>query len=73
MANPMALIDTDEYTFEFGKYKGQFYGDVLDIDPWYIKWCNESIEWFKLADNEADYVESMCAISDHPSDPLDFT
>lgn len=69
----MPLIDANEYIFRFGKYKDEFYGDVRDVDPWYIKWCNESIDWFELDDDEADYIESMCQLSDKPTDPLDFT
>ena len=69
----MTTIDTDEFVFNFGKYKTWYCGDVRDIDPWYIKWCNESIGWFNLEDAEEEYVESMCAITDRPSDPLDYT
>lgn len=39
---------TLDTVFVFGKYKGKSVSQVLDINPRYVQWCLETIEWFKL-------------------------
>jgi len=55
-------IDTEEYTFTFGKYKGEFFVDIIEKDPCYIQWCMESIDWFTLSPDDQDYVNAMASI-----------
>lgn len=53
------FIDPDEYVFNFGKYKGEFYGDVRDKVPQYIQWCDDNLHWFKLSDEEREYIDEL--------------
>lgn len=54
------FIDTKNYTFRFGKYKDELYEDVLALDPFYIQWCAESIEWFTLSPDDQEIVDLLC-------------
>ena len=37
----------------FGKHKGRRVEEVLGVNPDYLQWCLDNIEWFSL-DNEAN-------------------
>lgn len=66
------FIEPEEYVFGFGKHRGMTYLDVREIDPWYIQWCAESIEWFKLTPDEKEYVDELVDEQSGPTDELDF-
>lgn len=55
------LIDPEEYVFTFGKYKGDFYGDVREKDCTYIQWCDDNLHWFNLPDDEREYIDELVA------------
>lgn len=37
-----------KYIFTFGKHQGETLESVLDTDPSYIVWANDTIKWFKV-------------------------
>jgi len=45
-------MNTSNYTFNFGKYKGKPYNEVLGLNPHYIYWCHQNVEWFELSEND---------------------
>lgn len=70
----------------FGKYKGQMLSNVMRIDPGYIIWAVDNIEWFKVDDDiyeealarkEAStirhsYHRSFGRFGDHDDDDRDY-
>jgi len=54
------VIDPSTFAFNFGKYRGQQYNDVIGIDPFYIQWCSESIEWFTLPPDDQAELDALC-------------
>lgn len=44
----MKKINPKKYKFNFGKYKGSRFLDVLKKDAQYIIWCHQHVKWFKL-------------------------
>lgn len=53
-------IDPAEYTFPFGKYKNTTYVAVKEFDPYYIQWCDDSLNWFTLPKAERDDIDALC-------------
>ena len=51
------MINPDDFVFDFGQYIGFGYREVLKIDPQYIQWCEENIQWFILSDVELGELE----------------
>jgi broad specificity phosphatase PhoE len=49
-------IDPETYIFTFGKYKGETYRDIREIDPRYILWADENVKWFCVPDGEIDEI-----------------
>jgi hypothetical protein len=48
----------------FGKYKGQTIKDVIRVDPDYILWCVDNIEWFELDEESEKELEWAYADDD---------
>jgi len=40
----------------FGKYKNKLIADIADIDPEYLLWANNKVDWFKI---ESDLYASL--------------
>lgn len=52
------VINPDTYVFTFGKYKGETFEHVAYINPRYVRWCIQNVEWFKVdKETEADILE----------------
>jgi hypothetical protein len=48
----------------FGKYEGQTIKDVIRVDPDYILWCIDNIEWFELDEEAEEELEWAYADDD---------
>ena len=44
-------------TFTFGKYKGKDVKKMCYLEPYYCRWADENVEFFKLTDEQRDIVE----------------
>ncbi len=55
------VIRDRDYILPFGKYKGTSVGDVLELNPGYLLWAVENIEWFDL---HADILEEAEEVMD---------
>lgn len=40
------------HKFDFGKYRNRYVGEIMMIDPQYIKWCIENVSSFRLNKEE---------------------
>lgn len=72
---PKTITDR-KYVFTFGKYKGLDLEEVLEIDPQYVLYCQEKIDWFDLDHKLLDEAESgsqdaFDIINEIYSDPSD--
>jgi hypothetical protein len=43
--------------FHFGKYAGYTIMDIIERDPSYVRWCLNTIEYFKLDDTAFQELE----------------
>lgn len=50
-------ISRNDYVFNFGKYKGKSFNEVLDTDPHYIRWCVENINIFNVSPKVETAIE----------------
>lgn len=50
----------------FGKHKGETIQFVIDEDPEYLGWVLENIEWFKLDEKAARFLENALSAEDDP-------
>lgn len=48
-----------ERILTFGKYKGQEIKYIILTHIWYIMWCFENINWFKLTDEEQALYDAV--------------
>ena len=53
------VINTENYRFPWGQYKGRTYNEILEIDPQYIYWCWHSLPEFHLA---ADDLKALIIV-----------
>lgn len=47
-------IDLD-FILKFGKYEGKSIIQVVDVDPSYIKWCQDNVPYFDLSIDAFEY------------------
>ena len=58
-----------EYRFTFGKHNGELLKDILEIEPEYILWCSDDIDWFDLDTDVYDMaVDRDATINHYPFD-----
>lgn len=56
-------VYTMDDVFDFGKYKGQTIGDITTLDPDYIFWAMEKVQWFKVTANVLRAAEKAADIT----------
>jgi len=57
------VIDPETYVFNFGKYKGKTYEEVVKEDINYIRWCDEWIDWFTISPQEHERFRSILGLT----------
>ena len=45
--------------FKFGKYKGKSYTKIILTHIGYIMWCLNSLDWFRLTDEEQELYDAV--------------
>lgn len=53
----MNTVDSFDYVFKFGKYKGKTFRDVYWLNPGYLLWAHENVRWFTLSDEMLSRVK----------------
>lgn len=46
--------------FLFGKHKGETIKSVIVGEPWYVRWCIDNVEGFKLDNDAYKMYEVFC-------------
>ena len=70
-SQPKHKTITDRKTIlTFGRYKGYSVEDILEVDPQYLLFCQNKIDWFDLDHKILDEIEKP-DLRDNPIDMWD--
>lgn len=54
------------WEFDFGKYRGYTIEQVIDNDPQYVDWCQQTVVGFILSKDARTELDLTLAIEDDP-------